>query len=806
MDYKVTDTELTNLANAIRQRGNTSESLAWCNGYINAISAIPQPSGDTSISQNGTYDVSTFANAIVNVPSSSDNNNVTVSENEPTAQQGTEGDIWVQYEYVYPRETVTREYTLNITRAWRGAQTLSYAGATELDVIFDDGHGNEVSIRDLTGFTYSASGGTIKNAFDNSTSTYWEHSSTPIWCKMSATVPAGYAVKYLKVMQRSGSYTTDVWRDFNFIETANNKNITLIEREELTQADWAGAGNYTLFKSDIRNGIVVKNTFIKVGTAWMSPAQIDVSLMSLLYSENAPKVSEGINGDIYLQHFGASVTSDGDQFIQTTTDASTVYGMEFAFIPKSKVENYQTYLSGQLDDFTVGATTTLSDIYIRVRGSQKINGKTISLTSPNVISCRNGVVKVNGEQVGTYSGALGSNSELIHIFSAPSEARKSAMEFYELKLYDDNDVLIHDIKPSTHPSYGTCLYDEIDMIYFVNGGSGSFVYSDSGEISNAYCKVNNIWQNLIGTNIDDVNTGEGAQLTTRVINENGIYRAKDEGYYGYSEVTVNNIEAITGINPTDENEYYVEADNNNYLVETLLPSKIEVFTPPTKIVYADDEVIDTTGMVVKAYSENDNLWESTGYIGGIIPLNEITIEPTIAELSEGGGEDIGTSDGNIRCACLHLSDDTQYYWGNYVHRSEDSNYGTHYYSSTGTTEVLKSFGIKQEVFGTRESYDVYVTQYENALYFIVASPQTRPEAVVVYYDEHAGWQGSSQINNWVKCEMQNLDSVFPRSTVDPLTIEFSDMHSLGQGQIVQVGWNRIKDNKLLTADFEITVE
>lgn len=804
MDYKVTDTELTNLANAIRQRGNTSESLAWCNGYINAISAIPQPSGDTSISQNGTYDVSTFANAIVNVPSSSDNNNVTVSENEPTAQQGTEGDIWVQYEYVYPRETVTREYTLNITRAWRGAQTLSYAGATELDVIFDDGHSNEVSIRDLTGFTYSASGGTIKNAFDNSTSTYWEHSSTPIWCKMSATVPAGYAVKYLKVMQRSDSYTTDVWRDFNFIETANNKDITLIEREELTQADWAGAGNYTLFKSDIQNGIVVKNTFIKVGTAWMSPAQIDVSLMSLLYSENAPKVSEGINGDIYLQHFGASVTSDGDQFIQTTTDASTVYGMEFVFIPKSKVENYQTYISGRLDDFTVGATTVLSEIYIRVRGSQKVNGKTISLTTPNVISCRNGIVKVNGEQVGTYSGALGSNSELIHIFSAPNEERKSAMEFYELKLYDDNDVLVHDIKPSTYPSYGVCLYDEIDMIYFVNGGSGSFVYSDSGEISNAYCKVNNIWQNLIGTNIDDVNTGEGAQLTTRVINENGIYRAKDEGYYGYSEVTVNNIEAITGINPTDENEYYIKTDNN-YLVETLLPSRIEIVTPPTKTVYADDEVIDTTGMVVKAYNGDGDPWEGSGYTEGVIPLDEITIESTIGESS---GECItkGTYSGvPVRFLEVPVNDEIQ------IGDSGDSfisfieNTGSR---PTARIAILDSKGSNYYFYATAESYpNLWI------------STRTREGGGSGNEMGHGGKYTINGIDVWggthsipVRVNWENNLDVIPINSSGGVQYEreyiYWEMWNdvAAEKKLVTVGWNRIKDSKLLTANFEITVE
>ena len=70
-DYKATTSEFTAVADAIRAKGGTSASLAWPDGFASAISAIPSgvaPSGSISISQNGTYDVSAFANAIVSVP------------------------------------------------------------------------------------------------------------------------------------------------------------------------------------------------------------------------------------------------------------------------------------------------------------------------------------------------------------------------------------------------------------------------------------------------------------------------------------------------------------------------------------------------------------------------------------------------------------------------------------------------------------------------------------------------------------------------------------------------------------------
>lgn len=48
-DYKVTDTELTAVADAIRTKGGTSADLEWNNGFISAIEAISGGLGFTEI-------------------------------------------------------------------------------------------------------------------------------------------------------------------------------------------------------------------------------------------------------------------------------------------------------------------------------------------------------------------------------------------------------------------------------------------------------------------------------------------------------------------------------------------------------------------------------------------------------------------------------------------------------------------------------------------------------------------------------------------------------------------------------------
>ena len=73
-NYLTNDTDLTAVANAIRTKGGTSGQLTYPNGFVAAVEAIKTggitPSGSISITENGTYDVASKAQAVVNVPQS----------------------------------------------------------------------------------------------------------------------------------------------------------------------------------------------------------------------------------------------------------------------------------------------------------------------------------------------------------------------------------------------------------------------------------------------------------------------------------------------------------------------------------------------------------------------------------------------------------------------------------------------------------------------------------------------------------------------------------------------------------------
>lgn len=174
---------------------------------------------------------------------------------------------------------------------------------------------------------------------------------------------------------------------------------------------------------------------------------------------------------------------------------------------------------------------------------------------------------------------------------------------------------------------------------------------------------------------------DNANYGTLYASENGIYIAARDGYDAYSEVDVrvtfddfsdldiDNLDdtwdkdldidefddlfndedlwddpfdkidssfddRVTGIDPVSGNEYAVGLDANGYLDEYLLPSKIRIIKPPNKITYLNGEVIDYTGIVVMALTEDSKPWKNEKYPDGIIPFEELIFPIDKADASE----------------------------------------------------------------------------------------------------------------------------------------------------------------------------
>lgn len=227
------------------------------------------------ITANGVYDTTYIAGIDVSVE------NVLTGTRPPLSFEGSRGSIWVEYAdtRVVGDGTAEISYVIDITKALRGSSDLGYASASELDIELTNGS-QTVLITSLSGFTYSANGGTISRAFDNDPSTFWEKGGLPAIVTMTAVIPEGYYLSRLMVKQRSDGFNTDVWRDFTLSVTKGDTTVTVITEENLTQSDWEGAGFYTYFR--IPSRYIVVRSWIKLGTGsdleWVTPAEIEVHI------------------------------------------------------------------------------------------------------------------------------------------------------------------------------------------------------------------------------------------------------------------------------------------------------------------------------------------------------------------------------------------------------------------------------------------------------------------------------------------------------------------------------------------------
>lgn len=124
------------------------------------------------------------------------------------------------------------------------------------------------------------------------------------------------------------------------------------------------------------------------------------------------------------------------------------------------------------------------------------------------------------------------------------------------------------------------------------------------------------------------------ELETLNAERNGTYRPTK---YGFSRANVRVPSQSGGVTGKgqDGNEYTVTVDDGE-LVKTKIPSSIVIVTEPTVTEYEDGDAINFSGIVVKAYDGEGNLWTDAMHPDGVIPYSELRFPDTVAVYTGGG--------------------------------------------------------------------------------------------------------------------------------------------------------------------------
>lgn len=149
------------------------------------------------------------------------------------------------------------------------------------------------------------------------------------------------------------------------------------------------------------------------------------------------------------------------------------------------------------------------------------------------------------------------------------------------------------------------------------------------------------------------NQGSGASLwvprsevtlKTKHITESGVYAASDEYCYGFSEVTVSNVDVE--IETDGDGDEYAKIHDGDRVLTIPMPDSIVIDVPPSKLDYREGEAINYAGMVVKGYMHSGRLWTDETHPDGVIPINELTLPVTTAhaEGSKTASSELDTGD------------------------------------------------------------------------------------------------------------------------------------------------------------------
>lgn len=285
-------------------------------------------------------------------------------------------------------------------------------------------------------------------------------------------------------------------------------------------------------------------------------------------------------------------------------------------------------------------------------------------------------------------------------------------------------------------------------------------------------------------------------LGTKTVTENGTYKASDDGYYGYSEVTVSGIGSVTGTDPTTGEDTTVTTGPTGELETTVLPHSIKVETPPTVTTYADGATIDFSGMVVKAYLKSGGVWSDAAHPNGIIPISELMLPVTTASKDESKTDE--WSDGaGVTAMLISYTQKWDLDW-------QGRDYQVWVSQAIGEHEGLPA------MWGGNGPTQFFATIFDGDLY-VFGSTAARALNGYTYdaskeYGKYRLFVGTSESSGTGEVMRHNLQSWvtgIPTSTSIPTGSE--DLQPKDATQTIPVQWTRPGDYKTLESSFNITV-
>lgn len=301
-------------------------------------------------------------------------------------------------------------------------------------------------------------------------------------------------------------------------------NLTTSQEYTLFNLKWGGDTGYWCYAKLYRCKCIQGTTLIRDFVPAMRNSDGVIGLFDVV--NNVFYTNAGSGSFLCNYSYLNYIEGTGVQYINTGIAENAVYGIEMKCLVTGLAVNWQSLLSGTLDNFTIGSVDANKNaFYLRLRTTEICRPSEMYSDKINTISIKNGLVHLNGSLVGTYThGALSTATGALYVFANNAPSRYSKMRLYGLKIYDANGNVSRDYVPCNYGgSIG--LFDNVTQAFYGNAGTGAFMYGGS--------KGKYQWLDYVeSSGTQYINTGFAPTSNSRI-----VIRASSSGPYSVYGMT-----------------------------------------------------------------------------------------------------------------------------------------------------------------------------------------------------------------------------------------------------------------------------
>lgn len=311
-------------------------------------------------------------------------------------------------------------------------------------------------------------------------------------------------------------------------------------------------------------GAIIQNGIVYAGSVSEGNEGVNI-----LKGTTEPTVGKGSNGQIYLKYNSSLpngytrleyIQSNGNQYINTGVAPNSNIQVELKYQFDRMNQNYDILIGsrGSNDSMRFFPVSLIYSVEEEryVMGSQGSPTATYFKNSVRelIFNNINHEVIVDGEILSQTlnPSTFSENLNNMYLFAVNDDGvanYKSSAKIYYCKITDlSNNSVLREFIPCKRDSDDEIgMYELTNNIFYGNIGSGNFTSGIENKdlINNAYAKVNNSWQNLIGTDINDINTIGGGS------NVSNVSKLTETKYENLSTKDNNTIYIITPDNRDD---------------------------------------------------------------------------------------------------------------------------------------------------------------------------------------------------------------------------------------------------------------